>query len=207
MSFTFNEVTKNYHIAIVASVPNYKIKNQLNFRVYSVELADGRVIRDPEFPNSRHVFPIKNALVGKKIQFDFSFEKSDIINVKKFRIGFCDEMVRWLDSTILTFGNTLFEHESPTSGGSEVSAEGCVELPSNPKVEEPVIESEVRLDFTPTSDFSLAKVEPDVEVLLEEEPETIISEVQEKPQSPTLNSSLKDSTQTTGKKRGRSKKK
>lgn len=125
MSFVFDQLTEKCSITIVAGVPNYKVKNKLNFRIHSVELTDGRIVRDPYFADSIYVFPIKNGLVGKKIQFNFSFLKSEIKNVKKFKIGFCDEMVRWLDSTILTFENTTYEHIQqeaavPTTVESEI---------------------------------------------------------------------------------------
>lgn len=119
MSFVFNELTNHCHINIVTSVPNYKVKNRLNFRIHSVEMKDGKIVRDPTFADSVYVFPIKNALVGKKIQFSFSFLKPEIENVKKFKIGFCDEMVRWLDSTILTFENTLFQDSDISTKAEE----------------------------------------------------------------------------------------
>lgn len=130
MSFVFNELTNHCHINIVASVPNYKVKNRLNFRIHSVEMKDGKIVRDPTFADSTYVFPIKNALVGKKIQFNFSFLRSEIENVKKFKIGFCDEMVRWLDSTILTFENTLFQDSIVSSKAEDLKVEVATKIDS-----------------------------------------------------------------------------
>lgn len=141
MSFVYNELTDKCIITILAGVPNYKVKNKLNFRVYSVEMKDGTIVRDPYFNDSLHVFPIKNALVGKKIQFNFTFLKSEIKNVKKFKIGFCDEMVRWLDSTILTFENTFFSNDPEEVIESKVDFSESNEVSTSKQQEENSMES------------------------------------------------------------------
>ena len=141
MSFIYNELTDKITISVLSSVPNYKVKNTLNFRIHSVEMKDGKIVRDPSFADSLHVFPIKNALVGKKIQFNFTFLKSEIKDVKKFKIGFCDEMVRWLDSTILTFENTLFGNEPEEVIESKVDLSESNEISISKKQEENSMES------------------------------------------------------------------
>lgn len=178
MSFVYNELTDKCNITILAGVPNYKVRNKLNFRVHSIELRDGTIVRDPSFTDSLHVFPIKNALVGKKIQFNFTFLKSEIKNVKKFKIGFCDEMVRWLDSTILTFENTFFSNEPEEVMESKVDFSESNEVITSKQQEE-------------NSAESFALLEQEINTLMAEfSAEVSIRELSESKSSDTLTSDL-----------------
>jgi hypothetical protein len=88
-----------YHITMFVNIPNYTAspRSILNFRVKSVINRKDETIFDPNFKNSNYIFKIKQSLLGKKVFFNFSFDKDDIFDVKSFEFALCDEGVRWID--------------------------------------------------------------------------------------------------------------
>ena len=110
-----------YHITMFVDIPNYTAspRSILNFRVKSVINGKDETIFDPNFKNSNYIFKIKQSLLGKKVFFNFSFDKDDIFNVKSFEFALCDEGVRWID---VSFAGCI-KNESYISSISETNTE------------------------------------------------------------------------------------
>ncbi len=100
-----------WHIELVVSVPPVIVKNKLNFRLKSVTMKDGSVIKDPDFAFSKYIFAIHRNALGKKVVFNAFFSQSKSSKIKSFQFGFCDEMVKWFNDTLFDVENT---YEEPT---------------------------------------------------------------------------------------------
>lgn len=103
------EKSNTWNIEIVTSVPLYSSKKEFNFRIKSVEKTNGEIINDPTLHSSKYIFSINKNMLGKNIYFNFKFSTEDISDVKSFTFGFCDEMVRWLTKTFLTYENEFLK--------------------------------------------------------------------------------------------------
>lgn len=97
---------KRWHITLSAVAPSAaNIKNKLNFRLHSVIMTDGSIIKDPDLLYSKYIFQINKLSYGKKLFFKAAFNTSQIYDIATFRFGFCDEMVRWFNATIFNIEN------------------------------------------------------------------------------------------------------
>jgi hypothetical protein len=103
------EKSNTWNIEIVTSVPLYSSKKEFNFRIKSVEKTNGEIINDPTLHSSKYIFSINKNMLGKNMYFNFKFSTEDISDVKSFTFGFCDEMVRWLTKTFLTYENEFLK--------------------------------------------------------------------------------------------------
>ena len=98
-----------WNIELVAKVPLYSSRKEFNFRIKSVEKINGEIINDPTLYSSKYIFSINKNMLGKSMYFNFKFSIEDINDVKSFTFGFCDEMVRWLPKTLLTYENEFLK--------------------------------------------------------------------------------------------------
>ena len=96
-----------YHITFYKFISSVLVRNILNYRLYSIELTDGTIIRDPEFVNSKYVFKIHTDFLNKNIFFNARFSIDDIKNIKKFKFGLCDEKVIWYEDHFIDIKNEL----------------------------------------------------------------------------------------------------
>jgi hypothetical protein len=104
------EEEKNiWNIELVTKVPLYSSRKEFNFRIKSVEKINGEIINDPALYSSKYIFSINKNMLGKNMYFNFKFSTEDISDVKSFTFGFCDEMVRWLTKTFLTYENEFLK--------------------------------------------------------------------------------------------------
>jgi len=91
-----------WHVSLSMDIPRILIKNKLNFRLHSVVMKNGKVVRDPSLSSSKYIFEIAPSFMGKKGFFFSYFEPTEIEEVDKFNFGLCDERVRWYDDTIIS---------------------------------------------------------------------------------------------------------
>jgi hypothetical protein len=83
-------------------VPNFKDLVNLNFRINKIKTIDDNFISDPSINNSLYIFNISKNMLGKRNSFDFVFDKNELLNIKSFCIGFCEENVKWYTDTFKT---------------------------------------------------------------------------------------------------------
>ena len=96
-----------WHVSLSVDIPRILVKNKLNFRLHSVVMKNGEVVRDPSLLSSRHIFGISPSFMGKKGFFFSYFEPTEIEEVDQFNFGLCDERVRWHESTIISIKNEM----------------------------------------------------------------------------------------------------
>ncbi len=96
-----------WHITFWFNMPRVIIKNKLNFRIKEVVLDDGSIINDPNLNDSSYIFSIPESMLGKNIFFNFSFSQEEISKISEFRIGLCDEKVRWFNNDISIKNNFI----------------------------------------------------------------------------------------------------
>ena len=87
---------ERWHITMWVDMPKYSARGILNFRIKSVVNNLEQTISDPNFPNSTYIFRLDNSLLNKRVFFHFSFSTKDILYVKSFQFGLCDEGVKWV---------------------------------------------------------------------------------------------------------------
>ena len=117
-----------WHVSLSMDIPRILIKNKLNFRLHSVVMKNGKVVRDPSLSSSKYIFEIAPSFMGKKGFFFSYFEPTEIEEVDKFNFGLCDERVRWHEITIISIKN-----EMPLSV-SELEVHQVESLPSEQKL-------------------------------------------------------------------------
>ena len=122
-----------WHITLWAELPRVVIKNKLNFRIKSVTLNDGSVVSDPQINNSKYIFSIHESMLGKKIFFNFSFDKEEISNISKFNIGLCDEKVTWFSASLINIEN-LFLHENNKNIQNDIQSISKINLNEAPLI-------------------------------------------------------------------------
>jgi hypothetical protein len=105
----FDKESNTWNIEIITKVPLYSSKKEFNFRIKSVEKINGEIINDPALHSSKYIFSINKNMLGKNMYFNFKFSKEDISDVRSFTFGFCDEMIRWLPKTFLTYENEFLK--------------------------------------------------------------------------------------------------
>ena len=96
-----------FHITFFTKIKSVSIINSLNYRIYSIELNDGRIIKDPNFLNSKYVFNIPSKMLNKEVFFNFSFSPNDIESISSFKFGLCDEKVRWYTDQFIQINNNF----------------------------------------------------------------------------------------------------
>jgi hypothetical protein len=78
-------------------VPNFKIKNKLNFRIFKIK-KNNNYIQDPEIEKS---FYIKNInQVNKIISFEFYFDETEFLKIDEILFDYCDEGITWHNKII-----------------------------------------------------------------------------------------------------------
>lgn len=117
-----------WHVSISIDIPRILVKNKLNFRLYSIVMKNGKVVRDPSISSSSYIFSIAPSFMGKKGFFLSYFEPKEVEEVDQFNFGLCDERVRWYESTIISIKN-----EMPSSV-SEPEVHEVEPLPSEQKL-------------------------------------------------------------------------
>jgi hypothetical protein len=88
-----------YNMIIKINVPNILIKNVLNFRIFKIK-KDNDYIRDPDIQDSFYIENIPSNLIGKSINFNFSFKKEIFEEIEEFYFDFCDEQIAWANKVI-----------------------------------------------------------------------------------------------------------
>lgn len=103
MNYSVDQKIKNnkYCISIRCKIPNLKITQILNFRIYKSILDTDDIIQDPEIPNSNYIFNIKKSMLNSFYAFELSLDINEISKYKSFIIGFCDEFVQWNEQTFI----------------------------------------------------------------------------------------------------------
>jgi hypothetical protein len=95
-----NEIKDNiYIINIKCNIPNLKINDILNFRIYKSTNNDDYDEYDPNIKNSHFIFEINNKMIKTMHEFKFLFDLREIIEYKSIVVGFCNEFVNWYDET------------------------------------------------------------------------------------------------------------
>lgn len=107
MNQYLDEKDGKWHISLSVDIPRILIKNKLNFRLHSVVMRNGEVIRDPSLSSSNYIFGIAPSFMGKKGFFFSYFEPKEIEEIDQFKFGLCDERVRWHESTIISIKNEM----------------------------------------------------------------------------------------------------
>jgi hypothetical protein len=107
MNQYLDEKDGKWHISLSVDIPRILVKNKLNFRLHSVVMRNGEVIRDPSLSSSNYIFGIAPSFMGKKGFFFSYFEPKEIEEVDQFNFGLCDERVRWHESTIISIKNEM----------------------------------------------------------------------------------------------------
>jgi hypothetical protein len=107
MNQYLDEKDGKWHVSLSVDIPRILVKNKLNFRLHSVVMKNGEVVRDPSLSSSRYIFGIAPSFMGKKGFFFSYFEPTEIEEVDQFNFGLCDERVRWYESTIIFIKNEM----------------------------------------------------------------------------------------------------
>lgn len=134
----FDKKDGMFHITFFTKIKSVSIINSLNYRIYSVNLSDGRVIKDPNFLDSKYVFNIPSKMLNKEVFFNFSFSPNDIELVDSFKFGLCDEKVRWYTDQFVEINNNITKL-SPTKDVPKEKEE--VILISKNEIKDIIIES------------------------------------------------------------------
>jgi hypothetical protein len=107
MNQYLDEKDGKWHVSLSVDIPRILVKNKLNFRLHSVVMKNGEVVRDPSLSSSRYIFGIAPSFMGKKGFFFSYFEPTEIEEVDQFNFGLCDERVRWHEITIISIKNEM----------------------------------------------------------------------------------------------------
>ena len=107
----FLDADNKWHITLIVNIPRVIVKNKLNFRLHSIVMKDGGIIRDPSIASSNYIFGISTSFLGKKVFFFSFFDAIQIEDVVEFKFGLCDEGVRWYGNTITSIKNGYFKTE------------------------------------------------------------------------------------------------
>jgi hypothetical protein len=111
MNQYLDEKDGKWHVSLSVDIPRILVKNKLNFRLHSVVMKNGEVVRDPSLSSSRYIFGIAPSFMGKKGFFFSYFEPTEIEEVDQFNFGLCDERVRWYGNTIFSVKNEYIKNE------------------------------------------------------------------------------------------------
>ena len=164
-----------WHITFWTELPKVMIKNKLNFRIKSVTLCDGSVVSDPQINNSKYIFSIHESMLGKKVFFNFNFDKEEILNISKFNFGLCDEKVAWFGNTFFSVENNYFVNisnlSSEENNSNNFATNLLVEKIEDEFVENIFEESNISLDT-----LTNLKIEsPDQTIIVNEPADKVIT--------------------------------
>lgn len=107
----FLDADNKWHITLTVDIPRVIVKNKLNFRLHSIVMKDGSIVRDPSLVSSNYIFKISASFLGKKAFFFSFFDASQIEDISEFKFGLCDEGVRWYGNTIFSVKNEYIKNE------------------------------------------------------------------------------------------------
>lgn len=107
----FLDADNKWHITFTVDMPRVIVKNKLNFRLHSIVMKDGSIVRDPSLVSSNYIFKISASFLGKKAFFFSFFDASQIEDISEFKFGLCDEGVRWYGNTIISIKNEYIKNE------------------------------------------------------------------------------------------------
>lgn len=96
----FNNDTNKYELLLLVKVPNVQIKNDLNFRIFSLKNNEDVIVHDPIIYNSNYVFKLNQSFVNRDIYFIFSFDKNQFESIKELTFGLCHEKISWIINDI-----------------------------------------------------------------------------------------------------------
>lgn len=113
MNQYFDHTTNKYHLTLEVEIPKYLPSRTVNFRIFSITDKSFEIIRDPQLLNSKYIFEMYRSLFGKKVFFNFSFDKYEFEKIRSFNFGLCEEGVRWILKDII-FENIFFKEEEFT---------------------------------------------------------------------------------------------
>jgi hypothetical protein len=130
---------EKWHITFWFDMPRVIIKNKLNFRIKEIVLEDGSLVSDPKINNSKYIFPIPESILGRNVFFNFNFSPEEISKISEFKIGLCDERVRWFNETIIILKNNFLK-EITINKTDHIELPGPIEVASDTELIE-VIES------------------------------------------------------------------
>lgn len=107
----FLDADNKWHVTLTVDIPRVIVKNKLNFRLHSIVMKDGSIVRDPSLASSNYIFGISTSFLGKKTFFFSFFDATQIEDVAEFKFGLCDEGVRWYGNTIFSVNNKYIKPE------------------------------------------------------------------------------------------------
>lgn len=111
MNQYFNQNTGKYHLTLEIEIPKHLPSRPVNFRIFSITNRLHEIIRDPKILNSNYVFEIYRYLFGKKVFFNFSFDKNEFENIRSINLGLCEENVSWIFKDIMVENVFFIENE------------------------------------------------------------------------------------------------
>jgi hypothetical protein len=94
-----------YIINFDLKIPDIKIKNELNFRIFEIKNCDNNVIKDPDISNSYYIYNISRNSIGKFVNINFEFDKNKFENINEIIFDFCDEHIAWRDLKVIYKNN------------------------------------------------------------------------------------------------------
>lgn len=65
----FLDADNKWHVTLTVDIPRVIVKNKLNFRLHSIVMKDGSIVRDPSLASSNYIFGISTSFLGKKHSF------------------------------------------------------------------------------------------------------------------------------------------
>jgi hypothetical protein len=172
MNQYLDEKDGKWHVSLSVDIPRILVKNKLNFRLHSVVMKNGEVVRDPSLSSSRYIFGIAPSFMGKKGFFFSYFEPTEIEEVDQFNFGLCDERVRWHESTIISIKNEIPVFASSPEVHKMESLSVEQELVSTKDMDfvEEII-SETHIDIINYTDSeNIIEVSSKIEIMAEETP-------------------------------------
>ena len=102
MNYIVNQKIKDGKcvVSVKCNIPNLKITQILNFRIYKAIMENDGIVQDPQILNSNYIFNINQSMIGKSFYCDLSLDLNQISNYKSIIIGFCDEFIKWNEETL-----------------------------------------------------------------------------------------------------------
>ena len=117
---SFNSDLNKYELVVLTIIPDIQIKNDLNFRIFSIKNNNEQIIFDPLIPDSRYVFNLNTNFLNKNVYFIFSFKKEEFENIKEINFGLCHEHISWIIKDIVYLNQYCVSQNNVTNDQSEV---------------------------------------------------------------------------------------
>jgi hypothetical protein len=130
---SFNSASQRYELCLLTDIPEVKIKNALNFRIFSIKNNVDQILYDPILQDCNYVFNLNLNFTNKNIYFIFSFKKEEFEKIKEINFGLCHEHISWIIKDIIYLNeyfvvqNNVGE-ESHTERLEEAKVEKSVDL-------------------------------------------------------------------------------